>query len=398
MSNQITAAGIEVKTQQELIDQYTAAMQAIYGADINLDPDSPDGQMMMIRIQAELDLEDLVVQIYNGFDPDLAIGNVLDQRVAINGIQRQAGTYTETDIAVVVSQALTLNGLDTDTPYTIEDNAGNRWNLISSQSPSAAGTYTYAFRAEEPGQVLTIPNTITIPVTIVLGVTSVNNPSTYTSLGINEETDASLRVRRQQATSIAGQGRYNAMLAALQNVDGVISAFIHENLSSTVDDAGVPGHSIWVIIDGSALEADIAEVIYQKRNLGCGMYGSTTHQITQLDGTIFLVRFDYVSAQDVYIKFTATSLDGVNLPNSTAILAQLPTIFVPTVNQELNINQLATLVQQIDPNTLVTVSVPTEGFSSSGSPGSYANVISPSAANKRFSVTSGNISITVTPL
>jgi hypothetical protein len=48
------------------------------------------------------------------FDPDNAVGVVLDQRVAINGIQRQAGTYTVTPITVVTSQSVNLYGLDQD--------------------------------------------------------------------------------------------------------------------------------------------------------------------------------------------------------------------------------------------------------------------------------------------
>lgn len=390
MPNQITAAGIEVKTRDELIAEFTAAMQAIYGADINLDSSSPDGQMMNIYVQAYIDLQDLLVQIYNGFDPDNAIGNTLDERVAINGIVRKGGTYSTTNVTLVLSQSLNLYGLDqTSQPvFTVSDNAGNKWELVTSASPSGAGTYVYAFRAAVPGAVLTIPNTITVPVTIVLGVTSINNPTTYTTLGINEETDAALKIRRQKSVSLASQGYLAGLLAALENIDGVTSAFVFENDTDTVDTNGVPGHSIWVIVAGSALPQDIANAIYTKRNAGCGLFGAESYVITQVDGTFFTVLWDDVTPETLFIKFTATSLDGVTPPNIATIRAGLVVSFAPGVNEQVNINDLATAVQEIDNNTLVT----NAGFSLS-SAGPFVNVLSPSVRNKQFAVSAPDIII-----
>lgn len=356
MPNSIGPTGLEVKTRAELIAEMTTAFEGIYGTDINLDSDSPDGQMMGIFVQSVLDLEDLLVQIYNMFDPDNAIGVVLDQRVAINGIQRQAGTYTVTNITIVTSQACNLYGLDQSVQpvYTVQDNAGNKWLLETTQLIGGAGTQVASFRAELPGANLTIPNTITIAVTIVLGVVSVNNPTLYTTLGLNEESDAALKVRRQKSVSLASQGYLAGLLAALENINGVASAFVYENVTDSVDSDGVPGHSIWVIVSGTATDAEIANAIYTKRNAGCGMKGSTTYTITQVDGSPFIVQWDVVLTENLFIVFTATSIDGVDVPDIAAIRAGLPISFVPGVNQEVNINALATQVQILDSNTLVT--------------------------------------------
>src|ERR1019366_9465288 len=101
MPNVLSATGLQTATRAELIANGTAAFQAIYGADINLASDTPDGQILNYFVQAQLDNADLMVTIYNGFDPDNAVGVVLDQRVALNGIERQGGTYTLTPITVV---------------------------------------------------------------------------------------------------------------------------------------------------------------------------------------------------------------------------------------------------------------------------------------------------------
>lgn len=388
MPNSIGPDGLTVASQAEILAAYTAAFQTIYGADINLDSDSPDGQILNIFMQSILDLEDLLVQIYNGFDPDYAVGIVLDQRVAINGIQRQGGTFTTTNITLVISQALNLYGLDQDVQpvYTVQDNAGNQWQLMTSQTVSGSGTYVYLFQAANPGAVLTVPNTITIPVSIVLGVDSINNPTTYAVLGINEESDEALKIRRQQSVALSSQGYLAGLLAALENINGVTFAFVEENNTGSTNGDGVPGHSIWVIVAGSGSDADIANAIYTKRNAGCGMFGSISFAVTQPDGSSFLVFWDVVTPVDIFVKFTATSLNGVNPPNIAAIVSGLVTSFTPGVASQVNVNELATLVQDIDPNTLVT----NAGFSLTVG-GSYTTTLMPSNKNFQFVITAPDI-------
>jgi uncharacterized phage protein gp47/JayE len=356
MPNSIGPTGLQVATRAEILADFQTAFESIYGSDINLDQDTPDGQMIGIFTQAILDMEDLLVQIYNMFDPDNAVGVILDQRVAINGIQRQAGTYTITPITIVTSQACNLYGLDQSVQpvYTVQDNAGNKWLLQTTQTIGGAGTTVANFRAEFPGANLTIPNTIDIPVTIVLGVVSVNNPTLYTTLGLNEESDAALKIRRQKSVSLASQGYLAGLLAALENINGVSSAFVYENNTDSTDVDGVPGHSIWVIVSGTATDAEIANAIYTKRNAGCGMKGSTTYIITQVDGSPFVVQWDVVLVENLFIVFEASSINGAEVPDIAAIREGLPVSFVPAVNEEVNINALATQVQILDPNTLVT--------------------------------------------
>lgn len=389
MPNLFDASGLTVNTQQELVDYFTAQYQLIYGADINLDSSSPDGQMMMIFIQSILDVQDLLVQVYNSMDPDNAIGVVLDQRVAINGIQRQAGTFTLTNITIVTSQSVTLYGLDQNINevYTIKDNAGNLWQLQTS-APVAMGTTILSFQSAVPGQVFTVPNTITTPVSIVLGVESVNNPTTYATLGINEESNFDLKIRRQKSVSLSSQGYLQGLLAALENISGVTSAFVYENPTAATDGDGIPSHSIWVIVSGSASAASIANAIYTKRNAGCGMKGTQTLNILQADGSLFTIRWDYVTPEDLFIKFTATSLDGVNPPNIAAIRTGLVTSFVPGVAEQVDITQLGTAVQALDPNTLVTGA----GFSTSVG-GTYTNTLTPSSKDKQFAIQSADIVI-----
>jgi hypothetical protein len=390
LPNLINSAGLQTAPYAELLANLTSAFQIAYGADINLDSDSPDGQILNVFLQSMLDLENLVTEVNANFDPDQAFGVILDQRVALNGIQRQGGTYTVTNITLVTDRPLNLAGLEQSIipVYTVADNAGNQWQLQNSATIGSAGTYVYSFQGANPGAALTTPNTITTPVTIVLGVTSINNPTTYTTLGENEETCAILKVRRRKSVSLSSQGYLAGQLAALENINGVTSAFVYENVTSATDGDGVPGHSIWCILQGGAA-VDIATAIYNKRNAGCGMFGGQAYVVMQADGSPFIINWDYVTPENLFTHFTVTSLDGVNAPAIAQIIVGLVIDFTPGVNTQVNINDLATIVQSIDPNTLVTGA----GFSTS-SGGTYTPTLNPSAKDKQFAVSSSQIIIT----
>jgi len=307
MPDELTATGLEVKSLPTIVTEITEGMQEIYGTDINVDPNSPDGQLINIFAQAGADIREVIVEVNAGFDPDQAVGVVLDQRCAINNIRRAGGTYTIQDIEIVTSATVTLTGLDGEfnningTGYTVQDNAGNQFILIDT-TVLTAGTNTLPFRSKVIGEVVPIVDTITNQVTVVLGVTSVNNPSAPTVIGQNQETDAQLRLRRQQSTAINSAGYLNGLLATILNLDGVSEAAVFENVTNVEDDDGIPAHGIWLIVEGGA-NTDIANVLYGKKSAGCDMKGDVVVIITTPSGAFFNAKFDRPSAEDLYIEF-----------------------------------------------------------------------------------------------
>tara|TARA_Y100001963_G_scaffold17759_1_gene21921 strand:- start:18368 stop:19759 length:1392 start_codon:yes stop_codon:yes gene_type:complete len=382
----IDSNGISVKTQDELITELSQKMRDIYGADISLNSDTPDGQMLMIYVQGYEDLQDLLVQIFDSMDPDQALGRVLDQRVAYNGIERNAGTYTVTPIEITTNRALTLAGLDQENPYTVEDDAGNEFYLVDTQAINGAGTYTFDFRAADIGRVLTTPNTITTPVTIVIGVTGVNNPNTYSQLGINEESDADLKTRRRRSTTIAATGYGDSLRALLENTEGVTFARVYQNRTSVTDSDGIPPHAIWVIIGGSPEEADVAQAIYTKLNPGVNMRGDESYDVPQLDGSFETVYWDLAVSEEVFVEVTLVPIDGESRPDIQRIRETLPELYTPTVGAPVNIGTLSTLVQSIDP-----VSVATQAGFSKTIGGTYQDILNPTTKKNQFVLTEENI-------
>lgn len=361
MPNILDANGLQVMTRQELLNRLTADYRRIYGQDINLESSTPDGQMMNIYIQGYEDILDLIVMVYNSFNPDLATGKVLDQRLLINGIQRQGATYTFTNITLINSESVTLYGIDARDAgtipdgaelYTISDNQGNQYNLFESQLGLAPGTHTLIFRALEPGEQLTVPNTITTMVTVILGVTSVNNPTTYITLGQNEESEMNAKIRREKSVAISSNGFVRPLEALLRNIPGITFARVAENKKSTTENT-IPPHSIWVIIDGVASDAEIAEAIYSKRGAGAGMKGEQTYIIIdEVNGDVE-IRWDNVFIQPVFVVIDTESINGTELVDFDDIKAALIAAIRPEIGESINSNMFVAPAYAADPNAII---------------------------------------------
>lgn len=307
MPDIIDSTGLTVKTRSEIVADLETAFRGIYGSDINLDQNSPDGQLIGIIAQQSVDIRELLTSVYNSFNPDRAIGTQLDERVAINNIERRGGTFTVQPVSITVDRTVTLQGLDANyndvnaTGYTVQDDVGNQFILVDT-SVLTAGTHSLNFRAKNLGLVETTVGTIVNPVTVVLGVTTINNPSGALEIGQNEETDTELRLRRQYSVAIASTGYLNGLLAAVLNLDGVTDAKLYENVTDATDANGIPEHAIWLVVEGGA-NSEIANLIYEKKSYGCNMKGSVLVEITTESGQIFVAKFDRPTAKNLHIRF-----------------------------------------------------------------------------------------------
>ena len=358
MPNSISPSGLTISTVTEIVANLTAALQAVYGSDINVDSDSPDGQAINIFSQVIIDMLELLAYVYNSFDVDSASGVLLDQRVAMNGIPRIAGTFTFVNVAVTTDRALTLPGLDAlvgdiaGTGYTVADGSGNNFILAATATISGAGAHTLSFRAQKLGRVDVLPNTITNPVSIVLGVTTLNNPAGPTLLGLDEETDGQLKARRLLSFALQSVGQADSLQAALLQISGVTDAYVGDNGTADVV-GGIAAHSIWAIVEGGA-NLDIAQAIYVKKGGGCGMTGSVTQAITRPNGETFTANFDRPAYTNLYIQFKLTPKTVGVVADQDYIKQALVDALVYTLGQPENSNHVINLLEAIQPDCLFT--------------------------------------------
>lgn len=397
MPDLLDAQGLQVKTFDEIQADLETGYRQIYGADINLDQNSPDGQLIGILAQMGADIRELIVQVNNGFNPDRAVGRVLDERVPINLISRIGGTYTIQPVSITVNATVTLQGLDEDfndpngTGFTVQDNAGNEFILIDTDTLTA-GTHSLNFRAKQIGQVETVLNTITNQVTVVLGVTAVNNPSAALEVGVNQETDAQLRVRRQRSVALNANGYLNGLLGTVLSLDGVTDAALYENVTNDVDADGIPAHGIWLIAEGGA-SSDIAQAIYEKKSYGANMKGAVEVNIETASGAIFVAKFDRPTAADLYIRFEIQQTVDDHVFNEAYIKQYIADNLSYNIGQsadtaQVTVAALAGIAGQGGGGVPINVEISDDGVS-------WADFLETAELDEKWTLDVANITITI---
>lgn len=355
--NQINGQGIKIEQYSDIWNDLVngspgvPGILQIYGAGVNVNQNSPDGQWINNFALTVQNVLELIVQVYDAKDPDQAIGIDLDTCCSYCGITRSPGTYTQVLIQISTNQTLNLAGQDTSTPYTVQDSNANQYQLVQSAS-LINGINTLLFQAANIGAIQCLANTVNIQVTVTAGVVSVNNPAGATITGQNQETDAQLRQRRQVSVGLPAQSANSGLLGALYTIPGLVQAMVYENMTRTTNVYGVPGNSIWVVTDGGSNQA-IANMIYLYRSMGCNMYGTTTVNVTQPNGTLFPVEFSLASLQNLYIQLTVVSINEGTIDISL-VVNYLVANYAFTINSPADISTVISLVKAADPTLVVT--------------------------------------------
>lgn len=320
----INSNGIQIKSYDDILNDLQNNLNAIYAPDgdsINFNSETPDGQFTNILAQIGTDVRELILGVYNSFDPEKCTGVVQDSRYALNYITRKGGTFTVQNIDITTDRTVTLQGLDANyndpnaASYTVSDNAGNLWYLIDTTT-LLAGTTSLPFRAQNLGLVQPTIGTINNQVTKVIGVTSVNNSVAPTTLGESQESDAEFRIRRNRSTATNGQNNYDAMTGQLLELDGVTDVQVHVNNTSSTDSTGTAAYTVWVIAEGGA-NADIANVIYQNSS-GLPTRGAVEVDVPSVSGQVFTTSFDRANPVSLYIQFDLKNINSnVNVSEDT---------------------------------------------------------------------------------
>lgn len=109
---------------------------------------------------------------------------------------------------------------------------------------------------------------------LVDGLDEVNNFS-FGTAGRQEETDSELYQRYHKGVWHTGAGTAESIQANLLKVEGVNHAVVYENKSNTLNDFGMPAHSLYCVVKGG-LDANIAQVILKYAPAGITLHGSST--------------------------------------------------------------------------------------------------------------------------
>lgn len=321
---EITNTGITIQTYDEILQELIDGYKSIYGSDINVSQESPDGQRIAIEAKARLDMQSYALALYNSFDPDLATGLAIEKIAKLSGVYRRPATRSQVDLTVTTDRILTL-----ESGYRVQDVLGQVW-MTTSAAVLAIGVNTVTFFAENYGAVEASIGTITEHVDIVIGVLSITNAAAAT-VGIEEETDVEFRQKRNNSLALPSYSIIGSIFARLLNTANVTDVVVYENDTDVYDAVrDINAHTIWIVVEGGDV-VDIAESIAKQKTGGTAMKGtvSQTYEETLIrpDGTPLIIphimKFDRPTIVDVYITVTATRIDTTSPIDTVAIATSL---------------------------------------------------------------------------
>lgn len=318
----LTQDGILIQTFAQVFNELADGYRAIYGNDINLDQESPDGQRVGIEARERVDMQGLALSIYNSLDPDLATGLSLNRLLKLTGLFLRPATRSQADLEINMEFATTLSA-----GYTVRDSLGQNWITTQDNSVSA-GLNTVTVFAEDFGQVEADAGTITEPVTIVLGVISVTNLAAADA-GQDEETEEEVRLRRRSSLELPAYSTTGSLFARLANTANVTDVAVYENATTATVNT-IPAHSLWIVIEGGDVE-DIAEVIAKNKTGGTGLKGTIEEDyietVQRPDGTTFTIvhtmKFDRPTDVPLTIVVDAAKKQPTDVINATAIKEEI---------------------------------------------------------------------------
>jgi uncharacterized phage protein gp47/JayE len=387
MNPEFTREGVTIRTYSEIFEDLADQMRGVYGNSITVDQDSPDGQFLGIIAKEILDLETYAWSLYAQFDPDFAEGEMLNKIIKICGISRTPSTQSTCEVTITTTTDLTL-----DAGYEVADDNEQSW-ITKEDQDLTTGENTVTLYAEEYGKVEAQAGEINSPVTIVIGVSSVTNPADATA-GTDEETDEELRIRRQKSLENASYSTVSGLLAKIEDIEEVSDAVIHENTDDDEDDNGIPGHSIWLIVDGGDVE-DIAEIMAKNKTAGTGMKGDTsgiyTETVTKTDGTTFEInhemKFDRPTDIELYISLTVTRTD-TDSPADTDLMKEYLVALEYSIGDSVQANSLYSTVYNAGTNFVATdLKISDDGTT-------YTTGRLTPAVDERYTISTDNTTIT----
>lgn len=331
----LTEEGIRIERLDSIVSTLENGLRQIYGQNIDLSPNTPDGQVVGLLAQIRMDFEELAENVYRQLDPDVATGAWLEQRVAYAGLMRRGANYS-------YLRSVALTGEPNTKLYSgivVSDTHKVRWVLVSDVTLDSNGSARADFRSEQLGAFNLAKNTNLTIETITLGLIGATTQEDA-EIGIEEETDIQLRERFLFSRTKNAQNSAEAINAKIAALPDVKHVRVLENNTGQRDSFGVEPHSINVIVNGGD-SADIADVIYQNKGAGVGLQGDT--QVTlQRDNEQRVIRFDRAAMVDIQISMRCVRYEDFTQINKSEITEQL-------AKQVFNIGQTVSLSRLYSP-------------------------------------------------
>lgn len=300
---EIDDKGIRIERMDDIILRLSAEYREIYGSDINLDPETPDGQWIGIQAQREMEMQEAFAGLYMMSDPAKAKGVFLDIQAKYAGIYRNRPTRS----LLYDVQFNTDIGVNTPKGLILLDKNQRQWRTIlpikttSTQTLAMLESVEFGAHQLPSGEILK-------PQRVILGVHSVLTTKQST-LGKNQEKDSEFYARLLRSYHVNNCHDAEGIVASILKLNDVSDAKVYENYTGELDSKGVNPHTTnYIILGGDDVE--IANTIISKKTAGTGLQGNTPVTIFYKESDR-VITFDRPARIDVSVNIRVRKSSAV---------------------------------------------------------------------------------------
>lgn len=313
---QITEAGIGIDSLSDVHKRLTDGFKRIYGDDINIDADSPDGQMIGLFSQEIDNINQALSMIAQMLDPYKATGAWLEQRAMYAGIVRRGADYSYLDDVIITGK----QGVKVPRGSIFSDGNLSKWVTLVDVVLDINGSARVNMRSHELGAFSIQAGKELSMDAVIVGVEKITTTKTAKE-GVFEEMDGSLLTRFMRSHSINNHDDRQGLEGALLDLPDVKQARVYENFTNQTDDKGVPAHSLNAVVIGGS-DDDIGLTILKKKIGGCGMFGSISNT-QEYAGAQRTVKFDRASNVNIKVKLLLERIGGFHDIDTESIKSAL---------------------------------------------------------------------------
>jgi uncharacterized phage protein gp47/JayE len=279
MSNGVTDLGFRRKRLDEILSDKNEAVKSVLGVNLNLSPESPDGQINGVLSESDANLWELAEACYTAFNPSGATGVALSNLVQLNNIQREEAIAS----TVILDGIVGVNGTVIPAGSLVSTADSSITVSTNSAVTIAGGVASVLATNIVSGEVIILATTMVKIDTPITGWTTANNNALGTT-GQDRETDAELRSRRAKSISRAAVTPLDSIVAEVNAIPLVTYVAGFENETNSPNANGIPAHAVLILAENGS-DNDIAQAILSKKTTGITSHGAASG--TAIDGQGF---------------------------------------------------------------------------------------------------------------
>ena len=348
----LTDQGFVAPRSLDLLEQIRTEYEQQTGLTIDWADDVFLGVMTRVISEVAGRQSEALQAIADSRDPDNATGLQLDTLAQIVGVSRISAEFSAVDLTLSGDAGTII-----DEGSEVEHPNGTLWYTQEAVEIGSSGEVDVLARPEDTGPTTAPASSDWEINTPVDGWDLVESTEDATP-GRDQESDAQLRLRRQESLQITGAGALGAIRANVQEVEGVQAAIAVDNdrdAPQTIAGLELSPKSFAVIVYPALTTEQseaLAGIIYERAPAGIEPVGDESAIVTGLDGFEKTIRWFIAEEIAVTVEIEYTGTAGLEQEIEDAVAAYFDDLLVGESARRLPILGAISAIDGVDSATV----------------------------------------------